>query len=95
MLGLPVYGGYHPHFIPGLLDLVRRPPCNLQICPMVGDSLVSRARNRIVARFLMSDCTHLLFLDTDLIFSPEHVERLISHGLPFLIGLYPKKLEMV
>ena len=95
MLGLPVYGGYHPHFIPGLLDLVRRPPCNLQICPMVGDSLVSRARNRIVARFLMSDCTHLLFLDTDLIFSPEHVERLISHGLPFLIGLYPKKQEQL
>ncbi len=95
MLGLPVYGGYHPHFIPGLLDLVRRPPCHLQICPMVGDSLVSRARNRIVARFLMSECTHLLFLDTDLIFSPDHVERLLSHGKPFLIGLYPKKQEQL
>lgn len=95
MLGLPVYGGYHPHFVPGLLDLVRRPPCNLQICPMVGDSLVSRARNRIAARFLQSDCTHLLFLDTDLIFSPEHVERLISHGQPFIIGLYPKKQEQL
>jgi hypothetical protein len=90
-VGLPVYGGYHPHFIPGLLDLVRRPPCHLRIAPMVGDSLVSRARNRIAAAFLKTDSTHLLFLDTDLIFSVEHVARLISHKLPFVIGLYPKK----
>jgi len=90
-IGLPVYGGYHPLFIPGLLDLVRRPPCSLHIAPMVGDSLVSRARNRIAATFLRSSCTHLLFLDTDLIFSPEHVARLISHDIPFVIGLYPKK----
>lgn len=91
MVGLPVYGGYHPHFIPGLLDLVRRPPCHLQIAPMVGESLVSRARNRIAARFLQTDSTHLLFLDTDLVFSPEHVARLLSHRQPFLVGLYPKK----
>jgi hypothetical protein len=88
---MPVYGGYHPHFVPGLLDLVRRPPCHLQIAPLVGDSLVSRARNRIAAKFLASRCTHLLFLDTDLIFSPEHIARLIAHDLPFVCGLYPKK----
>lgn len=92
-VGLPVYGGYHAHFVPGLLDLVRRPPCSLRIAPMVGDSLVSRARNRIAAKFLQSDCTHLLFLDTDLIFSAEQIERLIAHRKPFLIGLYPKKQE--
>ena len=91
MVGMPVYGGYHPHFVPGLLDLVRRPPCHLQIAPLVGDSLVSRARNRIAAKFLAGGCTHLLFLDTDLIFSPEHIARLIGHGLPFVCGLYPKK----
>ena len=93
MVGLPVYGGYHAHFVPGLLDLVRRPPCHLQIAPLVGDSLVSRARNRIAARFMASDASHLLFLDTDLIFSPEHIARLIAHQQPFLIGLYPKKQE--
>lgn len=92
-VGLPVYGGYHPNFVPGLLDLVRRPPCHLQIAPLVGDSLVSRARNRIAAAFLRSDCTHLLFLDTDLIFSPDHIARLIGHKIPFVIGLYPKKQE--
>lgn len=94
VVGLPVYGGYHPHFVPGLLDLVRRPPCHLQIAPLVGDSLVARARNRIAAKFLATEgATHLLFLDTDLIFSAEHIARLLTHDKPFLIGLYPKKQE--
>jgi len=93
MVGLPVYGGYHPLFIRSLLKLQQSPPCCLQIADHIGDSLVSRARNRIAARFLQSDCTHLLFLDTDLIFSPEHIARLVSHDRPFLIGLYPKKQE--
>lgn len=92
-VGLPVYGGYHAHFVPGMLDLVRHPPCHLQIAPMIGDSLVSRARNRLAAKFLQSDSTHLLFLDTDLIFSADHIARLISHDQPFLIGLYPKKQQ--
>lgn len=90
-VGLPVYGGYHAHFVPGLLDLVRNPPCSLRIAPNVGDSLVSRSRNRIAARFLKSDCTHLLFLDTDLIFSAEQIARLLDHRLPIVAGLYPKK----
>jgi hypothetical protein len=77
-----------------LLDLVRRPPCHLRFAFMVGDSLVSRARNRIAAKFLADpDATHLLFLDTDLIFSVEQIARLLSHEKPFLIGLYPKKQE--
>lgn len=91
-VGLPVYGGYHPHFVPGLLKLVQNPPCHLRLLPLVGDSLVSRARNRIAAKFLADPrATHLLFLDTDLIFGVDHVARLISHDLPIVAGLYPKK----
>ena len=96
VVGLPVYGGYHPHFVPGLLDLVRRPPCHLKFAPLVGDSLVARARNRIAAKFLADpEATHLLFLDTDLIFSADHIARLLTHDKPFLIGLYPKKQEQL
>lgn len=90
-LALPVYGGYHPHFVHSLLQLVTNPPCALSVHPQVGDSLVSRARNRLAAQFLASDCTQLLFLDTDLVFSPDHIARLISHDAPIVAGLYPKK----
>lgn len=92
-IALPVYGGYHPHFVASLMQLLTHKalPCEIVIRPCVGDSLVARARNRLAAQFLASDCTHLLFLDTDLIFSPEHIARLISHNVPIVAGLYPKK----
>jgi len=90
-LGLPVYGGYDPHFVTSLMSLLGHRPCPLVVHPCIGDSLVARARNRIAAKFLKSDCTHLLFIDTDLIFSPEHIARLISHDVPVVAGLYPKK----
>lgn len=90
-VGLPVYGGYHPLFINGLLRLQMEPPCSLIIRPCIGDSLVARARNKLAADFLETDATHLLFLDTDLIFSPEQIARLLSHDVPIVAGLYPKK----
>lgn len=90
-VALPVYGGYHAHFVHCLLKLIQSPPVPMVVKPNAGDSLVSRSRNVLAAEFLKSDCTHLLFLDTDLIFSPEHVARLVSHDLPIVAGLYPKK----
>jgi FkbM family methyltransferase len=92
-LSLPVYGGVDPWFHQSLMELVRTKdrPYGLTIRHHVGDSLVSRARNRLVAQFLKSEATHLLFIDTDLIFSPEHVARIVSHGEPIVAGLYPKK----
>lgn len=95
-LALPVYGAYNPHFVHSLLQLVAHRPCELVIKPCVGDSLVARARNRLCADFLASDCTHMLFLDTDLIFSVEQIARLVSHAeqyplLSVICGLYPKK----
>lgn len=92
-VALPVYGGYHAQFVPCLARLIQSPPQNatFQIHANPGDSLVSRSRNRLAAQFLRSDCTHLLFLDTDLIFSSDQIGRLISHDLPLVCGLYPKK----
>jgi hypothetical protein len=60
---------------------------------VIGDSLVSRARNALTADFLSTDCTHLLFIDSDLIFSSEHVDRLLSHDVPIVGGFYPKKQQ--
>ena len=95
-VALPVYGGYHPHFVDGLLELVTHRPCPMIVKPLVGDSLVARARNRLAAQFLAhpKQPTHLIFLDTDLIFSADQVARLVDHaaaGVEIVAGLYPKK----
>jgi len=97
-LAIPVYGGVDPHFYSSMLALTARRgerDYRIHLPPaLVGESLVCRARNRLACDFLASDATHLLFIDSDLIFSPEHVDRIAAHaarGVPIVAGLYPKK----
>src|SRR5258708_16229070 len=45
-------------------------------CPYIGDSAIGRARNVLTRWFLESDCTHMLFVDSDLVFGVDQVKRL-------------------
>lgn len=91
-VAIPTYGGMPAHFVQSLLKLQSSPPCPLALRFNVGDSLVSRSRNNLAAEFLEStDCTHMLFIDSDLIFSPDHIARLVASGKDIIGGLYPKK----
>lgn len=49
------------------------------------------AMNIATADFLESGADRMLVIDTDEIFSPAHVELLLSHDEPFIAGIYPKK----
>jgi hypothetical protein len=90
-VALPIYGGVFPAFFTSIMRLIQSKEVPCSFFPLVGDSLVSRARNRLVGEFLKSDCTHLLFLDCDLQFEPWQIKRLASHDAPIVGGLYPKK----
>jgi hypothetical protein len=60
---------------------------------MVGyDALISRARSTLVAAFLDDPvATHLLFVDADISFAPQQVERLLRCDKDFAGALYPLK----
>jgi hypothetical protein len=60
---------------------------------MVGyDALISRARSTLVAAFLDNPAaTHLLFVDADISFDPQQVERLLRFNKEFTGALYPLK----
>jgi FkbM family methyltransferase len=94
-IAVPVYRAAEASFIVSLMTLLSRPPegldFTLRILP--GDSLVTRARNTLTAWFLESDATHLLWLDSDLVFSPEMIARLCSHDEPVVAGMYPLKTD--
>lgn len=93
-VALPIYGMAPWQFTSCFVkELIQNQPCALEISPLVGDSLVSRARNTLSALFLKSDCTHLLFIDSDLVYSSEHIKRLISHDKDVVCGFYPKKQD--
>ena len=54
-------------------------------------SIVTFGRNGCTAGFLSSDCTHMLFVDTDISFSAYDVLRLIDADKDVTVGVYSKK----
>ena len=94
-LATPCYGGMaHAVFMEGLLAL--GPACaargvGLQTQLGGGEALISRARGGMMAAFLASDATHLLFVDADIGFDPTSVFRLLDANLPVVGGLYSRK----
>lgn len=52
---------------------------------------VDDSRNRLVAQFLNSDCTDLLFLDADVAWQADDLIRLLSYDRDVVAGVYPKK----
>jgi hypothetical protein len=96
-LATPAYGGQaNILFFKSLLDL--QPACEkagvgLHIELTGGDALITRARSRMATQFLEeTDHTHLLFVDADIAFRPEHVFRLIEADKDVVGGVYPLKL---
>ena len=59
---------------------------------MVNESLISRARNTLTAKFLhQKESTHLMFIDADIGWEPWHLLVLLNHDKDMIAGLYPMK----
>ena len=59
---------------------------------MTNESLISRARNTLVAKFLNNpDSTHLMFVDADSGWEPWHLLVLLNRQVDVIGGLYPMK----
>jgi SAM-dependent methyltransferase len=54
---------------------------DIQICNISGCSVVSRVRNLIASDFLQSDCTDLMFIDSDINFDAEDIFRLMAWNI--------------
>ena len=65
----------------------------LYLSHLSGCSLITQARNSLVADFLKTDADAILFLDSDVIVSPEAVLRLfaLSIGKDVTAGIYPRR----
>lgn len=63
----------------------------IHVVMLPGESHVNRARNKLAKMFLNTDCTHMLFVDSDIVFTAEHIEALLARNVDIVGGLYPKK----
>ena len=65
---------------------------NYSIDTMVNESLITRGRNNLVAKFLFNQAaTHLMFIDVDLGFDAESILRLLCANQDLVGGVYPMK----
>ncbi|MGA2451588.1 MAG: hypothetical protein ABTD50_23265 [Polyangiaceae bacterium] len=96
IVGTPCYGGVVTHvYVHSMLKLMAYAMARnigLGLWTAARDSLVTRSRNAIVAGFLDSpDATHLMFIDGDTGFEPEHFGRLVAFDQDVVAGMYPVK----
>jgi len=62
----------------------------LEFCK--NDSLVSRARNNLIAKAMSyTDVTHIMFIDNDITWDPINIIKLIIANKPIIGGIYPLK----
>lgn len=60
---------------------------------LYGFAQIDVARNKLATEALADGFEELMWIDADIAFEPQSVDRLRSHGLPIVAGIYPKKIE--
>lgn len=65
----------------------------LQFAFLPGCSLITQARNQLVADFLASDADRLVFVDSDIAWDAGQLLKLAAHDVDFCAGAYRYKDE--
>jgi len=94
----PSYGGtmtsLYVRSLLGLVNLAWMHGFPMQTRFLDGDSLITRARNRLVAEFMADpQWTHLFWIDADIGFEPDAALRLLCAGRDVVAGIYPHKTD--
>ena len=91
----PMYGGQnHGLYMKSSLDLqavMMRYGVETKFSFLFNESLITRARNYLVDEFLRSECSHLLFIDSDIHYDPRDVIALLALDKDVIGAPYPKK----
>ncbi len=80
MVATPIYDGAQGTYVRAALDLALRAQAMgvaVRFEFILYQPSITRARNILAAMFLASDCTHMLFVDADIDFSPDDVFSMV------------------
>ena len=93
----PCFGGMiHNCYFQSMCDLTinfTKLGIPFEIMTLGNESLIQRARNGMVAKFLDDPvATHMMFIDADITFSWVSIVRLLLSGRELCGGCYPKKV---
>lgn len=93
---VPCYGGavfeqFFVSFIRSVIQM-RNDKINFSLETIANESLVTRARNNLIAKGMTNNnATHFMFVDADIGFNTQDIYKLIAHDKDIVCGLYPKK----
>ena len=96
LLATPCFGGMvsqsYMLSVIRLMSYAKSAAFDVSLSMLAYDALISRAHSTLVAAFLDNPAaTHLLFVDADISFEPQQVERLLRFDKDFSGALYPLK----
>ena len=95
MFALPCYDNQltEPFFMSMLKTAIAFKEIGLKFSiSTISDSLINRARNQLVAKFMANPMfTHLIFIDVDISFNHEDILKLLWHDKEIITGAYPIK----
>jgi hypothetical protein len=95
MVCVPCYGGVmHGGCSLSLLELNNKLNAigwSVDYQMLFNESLISRARNYLAHKFMTSDCSRMLFIDSDIQFQADDVIRMLEADVDVIGGLYSKK----
>ncbi|MGH7226657.1 MAG: hypothetical protein ACRELF_25860, partial [Gemmataceae bacterium] len=85
---VPVGGSIDPGCEDGLRELERR---GYPVWRVRGYANVHDARNQMASDALAQGFSELMWIDSDIVFDANDVDRLRRHDLPLVCGIYAKK----
>ena len=91
LIAIPCMDMVHTAFLNSLLKMHADPTCVFAITQA---TLIYDARNRLYERAMEDGCDYIMFLDSDMTFEPDILERLTADmllGYEFVTGIYFKR----
>jgi hypothetical protein len=95
-IGTPALGSVDPRFTASLVKAAVHAKENhhtLTWAVVMQDAMLARARNTIVRQFLASDSSHLVFIDSDTVFTFDDILALVSSERDVIGAIVSRKSD--
>ena len=98
-IGIPCYDGKvnvkTAFSIAQLMPMAAQLGIKVYLSDLSNCSIITMARNALVAEFLRTDATELLFIDSDVVVKPDDILRLMAQSgdKDITAGAYPRRLK--
>src|SRR3978361_1575841 len=95
-LATPCYGGVVAQgYMQSVIGIMRQAGADgfdVTLALLGQDALITRSRNTLLAHFMATEvATHILFIASDISFSPDLVDRLLAADKDVIAACYPLK----